>query len=284
MPALLNSRSRRPKRCAHGVEEGRDRGFVARRRRARPARARRGGAGGVDGGLQRVGTAADQGHRPAVVQQAEGAGAADAAAGAGDEGDSSFMMSGRPWRSRRLCAGASATPGARRQHIAIARTRRRARRSRRCRGALRIPWMREAAARRVATLRSASHGKLHPGHPLHRRRRPRAFPRGAARAHRRQARRRGCRRCGPAAATSCARARWAFAATSTAPSTRSGSSSCAGRWRSDCRTAARACSGPGSTSTRPTCCPPAPRFDAGVHGHRSRQVGDEALVTLFVRG
>jgi hypothetical protein len=25
-------------------------------------------------------------------------------------------------------------------------------------------------------------------------------------------------------------------------------------------------------------------FDAGVHGHRSRQVGDAALVTLFVRG
>lgn len=29
--------------------------------------------------------------------------------------------------------------------------------------------------------------------------------------------------------------------------------------------------------------PPGARFDAQIHGHRSRQVGDEALVTLFVR-
>jgi hypothetical protein len=30
--------------------------------------------------------------------------------------------------------------------------------------------------------------------------------------------------------------------------------------------------------------PPGAAFDAGVHGHWSRQVGDEPLVTLFVRG
>ncbi len=30
--------------------------------------------------------------------------------------------------------------------------------------------------------------------------------------------------------------------------------------------------------------PPGETFDATHHGHRSRQVGDEALVTMFVRG
>ena len=30
--------------------------------------------------------------------------------------------------------------------------------------------------------------------------------------------------------------------------------------------------------------PPGASFDPTVHGHRSRQVGDEPLVTLFVRG
>ncbi len=30
--------------------------------------------------------------------------------------------------------------------------------------------------------------------------------------------------------------------------------------------------------------PPGAVFDAGVHGHCSRQLGDEPLVTLFVRG
>lgn len=30
--------------------------------------------------------------------------------------------------------------------------------------------------------------------------------------------------------------------------------------------------------------PPGANFDPTVHGHRSRQVGDEPLVTLFVRG
>lgn len=30
--------------------------------------------------------------------------------------------------------------------------------------------------------------------------------------------------------------------------------------------------------------PPGAVFDAGVHGHWSRQVGDQPLVTLFVRG
>jgi len=30
--------------------------------------------------------------------------------------------------------------------------------------------------------------------------------------------------------------------------------------------------------------PAGERFDAAVHGHWSRQLGDEALVTLFVRG
>jgi hypothetical protein len=30
--------------------------------------------------------------------------------------------------------------------------------------------------------------------------------------------------------------------------------------------------------------PPGATFDAAVHGHRSRQLGDEPLVTLFVRG
>jgi gluconokinase len=59
-------------------------------------------------------------------------------------------------------------------------------------------------------------------------------------------------------ATSCATARWAFAAASIAPARRSGCSFFRGAWRSACRTAARASSNPGSTSIRPTRCPQAP--------------------------
>jgi hypothetical protein len=42
--------------------------------------------------------------------------------------------------------------------------------------------------------------------------------------------------------------------------------------------------GPGQHFYSADLLPAGARFDAGVHGHRSRQVGDDALVTLFVRG
>lgn len=42
--------------------------------------------------------------------------------------------------------------------------------------------------------------------------------------------------------------------------------------------------GPGSHFYSADTLPEGAAFDARVHGHRSRQVGDEPLVTLFVRG
>lgn len=42
--------------------------------------------------------------------------------------------------------------------------------------------------------------------------------------------------------------------------------------------------GPGEHFYSADTVPDGVAFDAAVHGHRSRQVGDEALVTLFVRG
>ena len=42
--------------------------------------------------------------------------------------------------------------------------------------------------------------------------------------------------------------------------------------------------GPGEHFYSADLLPAGVCFDAGVHGHRSRQLGDEALVTLFVRG
>jgi len=42
--------------------------------------------------------------------------------------------------------------------------------------------------------------------------------------------------------------------------------------------------GPGQHFYSADLLPAGARFDASVHGHWSRQVGDEALVTLFVRG
>lgn len=41
--------------------------------------------------------------------------------------------------------------------------------------------------------------------------------------------------------------------------------------------------GPGEHFHSADTLPPGARFDPAVHGHRSRQVGDEPLVTLFVR-
>ena len=41
--------------------------------------------------------------------------------------------------------------------------------------------------------------------------------------------------------------------------------------------------GPGQHFHSADLLPPGARFDPGVHGHWSRQVGDEPLVTLFVR-
>jgi hypothetical protein len=42
--------------------------------------------------------------------------------------------------------------------------------------------------------------------------------------------------------------------------------------------------GPGEHFYSADTLPPGAAFDASVHGHWSRQVGDEPLVTLFVRG
>jgi hypothetical protein len=42
--------------------------------------------------------------------------------------------------------------------------------------------------------------------------------------------------------------------------------------------------GPGDHFYSADTLPSGATFDAAVHGHRSRQVGDEPLVTLFVRG
>lgn len=42
--------------------------------------------------------------------------------------------------------------------------------------------------------------------------------------------------------------------------------------------------GPGAHFYSADTLPEGATFDAAVHGHRSRQVGDEPLVTLFVRG
>lgn len=42
--------------------------------------------------------------------------------------------------------------------------------------------------------------------------------------------------------------------------------------------------GPGEHFYSADTLPEGAAFDAGVHGHWSRQVGDDALVTLFVRG
>lgn len=41
--------------------------------------------------------------------------------------------------------------------------------------------------------------------------------------------------------------------------------------------------GPGQCFYSNDTLPPGAAFDAAVHGHRSRQVGDEPLATLFVR-
>ncbi|MDP1899909.1 MAG: hypothetical protein Q8K96_05595 [Rubrivivax sp.] len=42
--------------------------------------------------------------------------------------------------------------------------------------------------------------------------------------------------------------------------------------------------GPGQHFYSADTLPAGATFDPGVHGHRSRQLGDEPLVTLFVRG
>ena len=42
--------------------------------------------------------------------------------------------------------------------------------------------------------------------------------------------------------------------------------------------------GPGEHFYSADLLPAGARFDPTLHGHRSRQLGDEALVTLFVRG
>ncbi len=42
--------------------------------------------------------------------------------------------------------------------------------------------------------------------------------------------------------------------------------------------------GPGQHFYSADTLPAGAEFDAGLHGHRSRQVGDEPLVTAFVRG
>ena len=42
--------------------------------------------------------------------------------------------------------------------------------------------------------------------------------------------------------------------------------------------------GPGQHFHSADLLPTGATFDPGVHGHRSRQVGDEPLVTLFLRG
>ena len=42
--------------------------------------------------------------------------------------------------------------------------------------------------------------------------------------------------------------------------------------------------GPGQHFYSADTLPAGARFDPAVHGHRSRQLGDEPLVTLFVRG
>ncbi len=42
--------------------------------------------------------------------------------------------------------------------------------------------------------------------------------------------------------------------------------------------------GPGQHFYSADTLPPGATFDPTVHGHRSRQVGDQPLVTLFVRG
>ena len=42
--------------------------------------------------------------------------------------------------------------------------------------------------------------------------------------------------------------------------------------------------GPGQHFYSPETLPEGASFDPTLHGHRSRQIGDEPLVTLFVRG
>ena len=90
MPALLNSRSRRPKRVTtasnSAATEAGLRHVGGHGERALGDVAER-VAGLGDRLLQRVGAPAGEGHAPAVGQQRQRAGGADAGAGAGDECD-----------------------------------------------------------------------------------------------------------------------------------------------------------------------------------------------------
>jgi hypothetical protein len=82
-----------------------------------------------------------------------------------------------------------------------------------------------------------------------------------------------------------AQSRWAFAAPSIAPAVRSGCSCSRGRMEIGLQDgSSRRVSDRGNTSIRPIRLPEGATFDATIHGHWSRQVGPEPLITLFVRG
>ena len=87
VPALLKSRSRRPKLVLGRGEERLDRGRIGDVGRARRGRVAARVAGGRARRLERVGAAAGERDVEARLEQGERGGAADAAAGAGDDGD-----------------------------------------------------------------------------------------------------------------------------------------------------------------------------------------------------
>jgi hypothetical protein len=93
-----------------------------------------------------------------------------------------------------------------------------------------------------------------------------------------------CQSCLCLAATSCATALWAFAASFIARRIRSGSSSSAARWKLACRAASPAFSSRASISIPRTCCRPALPLTRPCTATGAARSGPDPLVTLFVRG
>lgn len=88
----------------------------------------------------------------------------------------------------------------------------------------------------------------------------------------------------PRPATNCATVPSAFAASSTARRSRSGSSSSPEKWRSiGLQDGSSRVLEPGDHCYAADVLPPGATFDPKVHGHWSAQRGANALVTLFVR-
>ncbi len=87
VPALLNSRSRRPKAASVASKRARTDAGIARRRRGRPGPARRPAPASAIGLLQRLAAPAGEDDRVALAQQRQGRRPADAGPRAGDDRD-----------------------------------------------------------------------------------------------------------------------------------------------------------------------------------------------------